>query len=72
MAKDKIIRMRASDYDKAVLQAIATKMDEEKSFTVKTSDSDVLRTAIAGLVLQYLSDDEVARLRRQHMFKNAK
>jgi len=72
MAKDKIIRMRASDYDKAVLQAIATKMDEEKSFTVKTSDSDVLRTAIAGLVMQYLSDDEVARLRRQHMFKNAK
>lgn len=72
MAKDKIIRMRASEYDKAIVQAIASKMDEEKSFTVKTSDSDVLRTAIAALVLQYLSDDEVARLRRQHMFKNAK
>lgn len=72
MAKDKTIRMRASDYDKAIVQAIASKMDEEKSFTVKTGDSDVLRAGIAALVLQYLSDNEVADLRKKHMFKNAK
>ncbi|MEK4125364.1 hypothetical protein [Lysinibacillus sp. FSL K6-0102] len=72
MAKDKIIRMRASDYDKAIVQAIADKMNEEKSFTVKTSDSDVLRAGIAALIMQYLSEDEVIQIRKQHMFKDAK
>lgn len=72
MAKDKLIKMRASEYDKAVVQAIASKIDEEKSFTTTTSESDVLRMAIASLVIQYLSDDEVTQLRSQHMFKNAK
>lgn len=72
MAKDKLIKMRASDYDKAVVQAIASKMDEEKSFTTKTSESDVLRMAIAALVLQYLDDNEIAELRSKHMFLNNK
>lgn len=69
MAKDKLIKMRASDYDKAVIKAIASKIDEEKSFTTNTSESDVLRMAIASLVLQYLDDNEIAQLRSQHMFK---
>lgn len=72
MAKDKIIRMRASEYDKAIVHAIASKIDEEKSFTTKTSESDVLRTGIAALVLQYLTDDEVTQIRKQYMFKDAK
>lgn len=72
MAKDKLIKMRASDYDKAVVQAIAQKVDEEKSFTTKTSESDVVRMAIASLVMQYLDDKEIAKLRAEHMFKNAK
>ena len=71
MAKDKLIKMRASDYDKAIVQAIASKIDEEKSFTTNTSESDVLRMAIASLVLQYLDDNEVQQLRSQHMFKQA-
>lgn len=71
MAKDKLIKMRASDYDKAIVQAIANKIDEEKSYTTKTSESDVLRTAIASLVLQYLDDNEINQLRAQHMFKQA-
>lgn len=72
MAKDKLIKMRASDYDKAIVQAIAQKVDEEKSFTSRTSESDIVRMGLAALVNQYLSDDEIAQLRSQHMFKNAK
>ncbi len=72
MAKDKLIKMRASDYDKAIVQAIAQKVDEEKSFTSRTSESDIVRMGLAALVNQYLSDDEIAQLRAQHMFKNAK
>ncbi|MEK5234098.1 hypothetical protein MHB42_20630 [Lysinibacillus sp. FSL K6-0232] len=69
MVKDKTIKMRASAYDKAVLKAIAAKVDQERSFAVKTSESDVLRIAISNLVLQYLTDDEIVQLKSQYMFQ---
>lgn len=66
MAKDKLIKVRATDYDKAVLKALAKKLDNVYTISSPLSDSDVVRLGIDMLVKEYLKVEEIQELRKSH------
>lgn len=66
MTKDKVIRVRATEYDKAVLRALAKKLDNVYIMSGGLSDSDVVRIGIDLLAKQHLATDEVRELRETY------
>lgn len=66
MSKDKVIRVRASEYDKAVLKALAKKLDDVYTISSPLSDSDVVRLGIDMLVKEYLKVEEIQELRKSY------
>lgn len=63
MTKDKVIRVRANDYDKAVLKALTDKFNSSRTMPITFSDSDMVRYAIDQLVKEHLSSDQLKAIK---------
>ncbi|MFJ8462250.1 hypothetical protein ACIQ57_24570 [Lysinibacillus xylanilyticus] len=69
MAKDKIIKLRASEYDKAVLKALAETVTQHNKVYDPT-ESDMVRMAISEMAKKYLGADKLNELRIQYLYNN--
>lgn len=63
MAKDKLIKARASDYDKAVLKALTVEFNSKESLPVTLNESDMVRYCIDQIAKKYLTADQFKDLK---------
>lgn len=66
MAKDKLIKARASEYDKAVLKALTVEFNNKQSLPVTLNESDMVRYCIDQIAKQYLTADQFKDLRTKY------
>lgn len=71
MRKDKWIKVRASEYDKALVKALAETVTQHNSVYDPT-EADMVRMAISELAKRYLSADQLADLKNTYIYNKQK
>ncbi|PJO43408.1 hypothetical protein [Lysinibacillus xylanilyticus] len=69
MAKDKLIKVRASEYDKAVLKALADSVTKYNKLCSPT-ESDMVRMAISEMAQRYLTTNQLKGLEAKYIYKD--
>ena len=66
MAKDKLIKVRASDYDKAILKALVDEFNNKQYLPVAFSESDMVRYCIDQIAKRYLTSEQFKDLKMKY------
>lgn len=69
MRKDKWIKVRASDYDKALVKALAASVTEHNKLYSPT-EADMVRMALSEMAKRYLTKDQLKDLDLEYRYKD--
>lgn len=64
MKRDKLIKVRASEYEKALIAMIVNKANEKQQLEV-LNESDIVRIAINDMANKYLTAADLTDLKKQ-------